>query len=375
MALNSTHKPVLPLDVCLEVIDAVSIVDGNHMYATLRACALTCSAWLRRARHHLYSEVFLQHHPPTAFVPFFRTISCSLELGMLVKCLQADLSNREEHGEADTLPVLVGKAIGNLPNLRELYLRYVCGISATIHSLLREFLRANSARTLGLVGWTFDSFRELVGYLEGMSHVRYLTISECFWVDLAVYEHSEIKPGFCKNLIELSLDGNLAYDPFLQIMPASIRFLRMGPHLPEERRDTYDPVDTYDCITRFTALEWLHLAGNYQEKYDWILTVLTNIRSPHVRALSLEYGLSGTPESEDILCGHLVDLDRLLSNMPLLRTIENITVLKRLWFDLKSVPDAEEQAARMRRELASLLRECQQRRVTLIFEIEFDPFG
>lgn len=54
------------LDIYFEIIDAISAdrYPENIRHATLRACALTCSAWLGRARFHLYTHVEISEENP-----------------------------------------------------------------------------------------------------------------------------------------------------------------------------------------------------------------------------------------------------------------------------------------------------------------------
>ncbi|KAI0357808.1 hypothetical protein OH77DRAFT_1421924 [Trametes cingulata] len=52
----------LPIDICERIIDCFSVVlqERSHIYETLRACALTCSAWVPRSRYKLFFIVHLQ---------------------------------------------------------------------------------------------------------------------------------------------------------------------------------------------------------------------------------------------------------------------------------------------------------------------------
>ncbi len=86
-AMTST-KPavVLPLDVRLLIMDSLPELSFTHarlMYTTLRACALTCRAWLPYARRRLYNAVQLA--TPTDCELFSRTIGSCPDLAILVK--------------------------------------------------------------------------------------------------------------------------------------------------------------------------------------------------------------------------------------------------------------------------------------------------
>ena len=112
----------LPLEVLEHVIDCLGAGNDFGLYPstycrTLRACSLTCSAWLPRSRRHLYRRVLFHN---SDYIPMFsRTVCQQPHLGALVEAVWVD-------GRVGTqyLPFAQGSILAHLPNVR--YLSLLC---------------------------------------------------------------------------------------------------------------------------------------------------------------------------------------------------------------------------------------------------------
>lgn len=91
----------IPVDICLDLIDAVA-ADPDLRISTLPACALTCSAWLERARYHLYHSVSFDEYQPLS--KFSDTIAASRELGALVRHLEISFRDITSNTDGGGIP-------------------------------------------------------------------------------------------------------------------------------------------------------------------------------------------------------------------------------------------------------------------------------
>ncbi len=89
--MQRTATSMIPLDIFLYLVDAVADDNTHLRNSTLRACALTCSAWLGRPGFSCTTTFFLDGCGPMR--KFSGAIAASSELGTFV-------SNSTSHLEA-----------------------------------------------------------------------------------------------------------------------------------------------------------------------------------------------------------------------------------------------------------------------------------
>ncbi|KAI0771100.1 hypothetical protein BD413DRAFT_550896 [Trametes elegans] len=213
------QSAVLSFDIWLEIIDSlaadlptadfipfdfVGLVDRpNVQRPALRALALTCSAWLPRARAHLYRSVAL--YDARAMELFFRTLAANPRLGALVRSLQLRVRWVDAFG-----PPSVTLGAHALTRLEELEVAMAdaeqgegpfqfIGALAVARPLPRLTLyRAFFA--------TLEQFATLTAKFES---VRTLTLSKCS-SDEDTVQPDAIDPGLCKNVVHLQVSTGRA---------------------------------------------------------------------------------------------------------------------------------------------------------------------
>ena len=85
------RPPRLPLELCYAIIDNVDNLDERDHETTLRACSLTCRAFLPASRRRLFHRVFLYN---ASKADLFLNIICSAPVSTnpcsYVRCLRLD---------------------------------------------------------------------------------------------------------------------------------------------------------------------------------------------------------------------------------------------------------------------------------------------
>ncbi|OSD02367.1 hypothetical protein PYCCODRAFT_397301 [Trametes coccinea BRFM310] len=290
-------KPALPLDVCLEIIDACADLDGRCTLVTLRACALTCSAWLHRSRYHIYKTVRLDEPSEERRQLFFRTIVQSPALGALVKEIYVYLWEENAlwtTSEADTPTLFPEDVFRNLSSLRSLDLEL---------------------KTLSIAGCFFDDLRDLIHFLEHFAELEVLVLRVIYWINpFILHDTSRVLPSFCQNLRRLELAENVIDDPLLHVMPATIETLTIGPR--DSMREDDDPPESYEGLARFLDLRSLTLRTQLQDDTQWFMEALSFARCTKLETLCLTYWGGLNPVEEGRLRTQAPRLRKILEREP-----------------------------------------------------------
>lgn len=161
----------LPQEVCESVIEAAA-EDAPRHTRTLYSCALVCRSWVPTARNHLFRDVYLRSNQQA--LKYMASILASPRLGGYLNKLAVNL--RYKHTDwiykfGQVLPPY-------LPNLRHLeYLRF-----PTLHPLFFIFAsRFTSIRSLTLLHFESQSFREIVRLVKCHQNLETLSIWDCRW--------------------------------------------------------------------------------------------------------------------------------------------------------------------------------------------------
>ncbi|CDO72170.1 hypothetical protein BN946_scf184970.g22 [Trametes cinnabarina] len=121
-------------------------------------------------------------------------------------------------------------------------------------------------------------------FLECFASLKGLMLTEIYWVDLNPPDARTISPTFCSKLRTLEVSHNLIEGPLLNLMPASIERLAIGPRM--EHRSDEDPPESYEGLARYRSLQTLHLETSLQDDIEWTpLFVRTIASSPALGAL------------------------------------------------------------------------------------------
>lgn len=206
------NSSAFPLEIYFEIIDAIAgdklLWDASiTVPATLRACALTCSAWLNRARLRMYEDVEISEQThPDQIRSFAQTLIDFPASAALVKRLCIHLGEFEtEHwkNEEDALAIFPPEAIRQLTALQSLDFQCLDwlgpGCEPSLLSAVFAFSIATSVDTLLLAGFTFEALKVLVNHLKNFGHIHALVFITTSWISHEV-PASEIGPDFLPNL-------------------------------------------------------------------------------------------------------------------------------------------------------------------------------
>ncbi|KAL1940774.1 hypothetical protein VTO73DRAFT_7815 [Trametes versicolor] len=310
----------IPFDICLDLVDAVG-ADPQLRYrrSTLRACALTCSAWLGRARAQLYNNVSFRADC-VALRKFSHTIAASPELGALVRHIDITfwLLNFDADDYAEETGPFNPDTMRHLPNLRSIQL-HDPGWSSDpqlMGILIRRLSRAASVRSLSLRGaYTPNDVTDLTRCLEQFPHISSLEISVAYWEPDEGPPAEETSSVICQSLTRLTLWEPRLFFPLLQVFPSTVKILELGPPYYDELEVVPEPVeDNFRALSRYTSLEVLKLTTQlplYDTDADWFLDALSHVQAPQLRELYLEYRRKSYETS--IRQAHWQALDEVLS--------------------------------------------------------------
>ncbi|KAI0659195.1 hypothetical protein C8Q70DRAFT_916002 [Cubamyces menziesii] len=368
------QKANISLDVWFEVID-------HFLYdrSTLLASALTCSAWLPRARVHLYSSVAL--YKPETYRLFSRTIAGSPSLGALVKELELDVNTIQfklwnDPSEADVLfPI---EAARNLTGLHSLSLSNDSHhyIHPNVLDFIPRFAIATSLTKLLISDFGGRSPKTIIRILEHFPHIREFTLDGYFSKDDS-YDPTETLPSdFCKNLRKLILIDNVLVAPFLAVMPDHITHLWLGRcfliHGPT------DPKVSYTDLARFKKLESLTLQTHHLDGIDWVAEALSHARCDELRSLTLVYQCECRRTCRTTIAQQHTEISRLagiILRRPAFRQLQTLSVSVDADLDanlekgLEDVDDATELKRRHMRGLDDVLRGCRDREIQVEIEV------
>ncbi|KAI0369429.1 hypothetical protein BV20DRAFT_1113697 [Pilatotrama ljubarskyi] len=351
----------IPLDVCFAVIDTVA-TDDSESLATLRACALTCRAWLARARIHLYRHVTLENSEELE--QFLRTVAHTGELGALVRTLRlvAFIGNKSQCKSSSQISGPL------LPNLQVLMVESHMWLGCKLRdltSLISEFsVATKSLKQLRIWGFLVGNLADFVRVFEHFPSISTLCITGCFWLNVDILpcikgpDH-----GFGRDLSKLVLDGNLVEEPILRITPSWLKSLELG--LPVDCRDPVNQENCFEELARFTELEHLKMktyALDADSPCQWIIEVLNSVRCTTLRTLDLDYWGDLGPLKATIGYSQMSMLDHVLSRAPFAN-------VRRLCFRISTNSDNAAEVIAMeehsKNHILASFRGCQKRAVEI----------
>lgn len=157
---------VLPPELTDLVIDFLHVDDRS-----LRACALTCRAWLSRARYHLWNTVSLDYMSETSpDLAFFLHMVQHSSVGAFIRQLEI------RHLDAGTVSTILLKA-RKLSNLTLLRVDTRCLLRAMNHDVI-----STSLTTLLLCRLEFGSVSAWTRFFHAFPNLSDLTVLDCLEV-------------------------------------------------------------------------------------------------------------------------------------------------------------------------------------------------
>ncbi len=179
----------LPYDIYCLVVDVLAADDSDPWarYSTLRACALTSSAWLSRAHFHLYRRVVLPTR--STLLCFARTITHSpQQFAPLVEHIDVKVSPAHGCGWSNdhrqvAIPV-PPDAIAQMAKLQSA--RFVGSFQfaqtpASLVAFVRAFAACAALRKVAIHRFFIPQFRELVAIVWSFQRMASLALVECGW--------------------------------------------------------------------------------------------------------------------------------------------------------------------------------------------------
>ena len=208
----------MPVDLLLEVwfhvINQLPLpsIGALTISQTLLACALTCHGWLHRARVRLYRRPVLRRRDQ--FILFSRTLTDSPALGALVRGLYccppypaagAEFEDVGRHYRPPPFPPLAPDAVGQLTNLRLLFVETGSSLYSELVPFIRTFATCQSLRSLNLSYVQFYSRQDFLSVVWSFPRITALRIG-CVWVMESSRELDEKEyPGRCRSLVEIEV--------------------------------------------------------------------------------------------------------------------------------------------------------------------------
>ncbi|CDO76101.1 hypothetical protein BN946_scf184649.g27 [Trametes cinnabarina] len=299
-------SPKLPLDICLGIVDAVAADDSEVTIATLKACALTSSAWLPLARRHLYRNVVVWREG--LIFSFLRTIAASPKLGAFVEILEIrfihcdvppwkahyDYAFRVRNPQGSPIFILLRHALPHFTHLHWLKFdsSYLYPCTAML-LFISQFSAVKTVTDLEIDGLVFSGYRDLVTLVNPFYQVERLVVKRCNWTDLDIPQRLDLTRG--RSLRFLEFEGNLYEYGVLELCPSTVDTLFLGPPKHEPDRLETDPDEKYEALSRYTELEVLSLRASlvrpgesmWSEWLEWVPEALSHVRSMNLRSLDL----------------------------------------------------------------------------------------
>ncbi|KAI0708770.1 hypothetical protein C8T65DRAFT_209799 [Cerioporus squamosus] len=317
-------SPPLPLELFFLVIDAIGEDTDESIeviYKTLRACALTCSAWLARARMQLYGYVYLERR--AVYTRFARTIHASPELAELVQELRCDLHGQTnpELGWAWHYPMMnAGKfetplplyVVSGLTNLKKISFEADARIPVPVPLVcfMRSFGVCEKLASLTLYSCLYITFDLLAGTVWSFPHVKTIKITQNAWYESQVPPPDEAMfPGRCESLTKLRLYLPIKVDPLLELMSPGLQSLALWCMQYDEQPDTYQ------AVSRLTGLDRLSLTFENSET-AWLLLVLEHVRARKLETLRIDYISRDQPKDDVVSLFHDARWDDILNRPP-----------------------------------------------------------
>ncbi|KAI0750467.1 hypothetical protein C8Q74DRAFT_1452793 [Fomes fomentarius] len=292
---------ILPPDKWDLIIDflAPDVASPSLHYATLRATALTCQAWLPRARFRLYKHVELDGLESIAL--FARTLTQSPDLQALVHRLHFWF----DVGEFEAAPAEIPFPTSLIPTLSALHgllFSYSSDgqdhLAMIQHRFREEWVIHKNLRTLRLddVDITLEDLTRCVWSFPLLEE---LTLFRTYWCEGGAKPDSHGYRDHCQNLRKVMLDDVTLVKEILPALGTSIQDLSLSPtwnfpHLEE----------SYEAIAALQGLRHLQLLFEEepeeedQDAYTWMMSVISQI-SPQARIEELVLYLVHIGSGED----------------------------------------------------------------------------
>ena len=175
-------RRMIPLEVCEQVIDAVSTLpapsnDLNGAWhlqrSTLISCALTCRSWLYRSRSHLHRSILISGHKRAHFDRFVAILQCTPQVATLVR----RVSIYKRRSKVDTVMHLIPVYLaGRLKNLQDLAIEgfNLRAVHPVFYMAARGF---KTVTRLFLFNIDFGSSRELTRLVFSLPSLELLRIA------------------------------------------------------------------------------------------------------------------------------------------------------------------------------------------------------
>ncbi len=183
------------LEIWFLIIDALGPKRGKcgekleePSVAALQACALTCHAWLYRARQHLYKDIFL--HKSEQFRQISQSIVQSPSLGRLVEYIECALCGEDwDYDAMETAPdniqtPLSPFVVSRLANLKRATFSGAgtdTGLPVPFVHFIRSFSVCDKLRQLALYNMYFDEIDYMVGTIWSFPQIDSLLVKDCDW--------------------------------------------------------------------------------------------------------------------------------------------------------------------------------------------------
>ncbi|KAF8489866.1 hypothetical protein JB92DRAFT_1357219 [Gautieria morchelliformis] len=182
-AMSSSTKHILPGELIDQVID--------HLHddsPSLRACCITCRAWVPSARFHIFRNIVLSAKHADALAVILET---SPHIFPLVRSLTISGTSEQLHKESDYLDAVIPTIAPKLTKLKTLRFYYVTlaqqhpnVLSALIHNF-------STIQELCIEGGGFNRPRDFATLIVAYPCLECLDVSRIWWRSATPERHCE----------------------------------------------------------------------------------------------------------------------------------------------------------------------------------------
>ncbi|TFK93286.1 hypothetical protein K466DRAFT_658633 [Polyporus arcularius HHB13444] len=306
----------LPPELQLLIIDAAADMsqDWTTKLDILRACALTCHAWLPTARRHLYSTVYLRSPIHSRLLsrtladnPAIFPLICRLHCaGITSAGLQIASSTEEGYP-------LTTDTVSKLSSLRSVVFTIRAGTPPYFLPLVRSFSVLEHLDSLCIQN-AANTYLDMVHVIWSFPAVRSIELDGCAWWKVAPIADDSAYPYRCRNLrdLKIRIPGMLEVEPYLHIFASRAEKITNLLLWCDDMGE-----DALIELRAYRRLESLDL-GAIESEGAWMVEALSNVRSDHLRHLSLTFRSHEAPLETVLKTWCDSRLDDALSAIPFL---------------------------------------------------------
>ncbi|OBZ79320.1 hypothetical protein A0H81_00964 [Grifola frondosa] len=317
---DSPAMPVVPPELSDYIIDFL-----HNDSCTLRACSLTCRAWLPASRYHLLNKVAL--HNARLCSAFHELLKTTPNLGLYVR--ELNISQAVEPREivndivaTSSFVKLVSQIFTHMRWVTDLRLCLIDMLPATSFGILRH----QSITDISLSYCRFLEFADFVDFFYAFPQLKCLTLGGVTWrhgrtprrlsptpvlqklvlgrdmdlatlVDWLVSEelHTSIETFSVRCASEDDAD---VVGPFLDILGPSLRHLELDWYLSRVKEVCLPRSITLQQCNDLETLS-LHCPILFNASLPWVTSLLTHVNAHSIRTISWDIRLLGDVDALD----------------------------------------------------------------------------